>query len=433
MSIEFVGLLVIIIMFILMFLRIPIAISMAVPSIIAIYLLRGEDALFGAIESIIWSQSNNYNLITIPMFILMGQLIFYSGISEDLFTMFRKIIGRIRGGMALATIGASGIFAAASGSSLATTGTIGVIAAKEMLRNGYNKPLSGGAIAAGGTLGILIPPSTMFIIYGMLTEQSIGHLLIAGILPGIVLVILFMLTIAIVTTINKDLAPKGESYSWKEKILSLRHTFWILFLFIIVIGGMYAGIFTPTEASGAGAFGAFLIALLKRKLTLKKMGEALAETLKTTGFIFSIVIGAFLLNYLLSITRVPLLLEQFLTNTTLPPMAIFACIILMYILLGMVMESFAMIVVTIPIVLPVIQSLGFDLIWFGVVIVLVVEMALITPPVGINCFVLNGVVPELKLEQIFKGAFLFIIPILVLIVLLVMFPEIALFLPEKMG
>jgi C4-dicarboxylate transporter, DctM subunit len=432
MAIELIGIIAVVIMFILMFLRIPIAIAMAVPSILGILYLRGEGALTGAIESIVWEHSYSYTLTTIPMFVLMGQLLYFCGISEDLFIMFRKIVGRIRGGMAISTIGASAIFAAASGSSLATTGTMGVIASKEMLSQGYNKSLAGGAIAAGGTLGILIPPSTMFIIYGMLTEQSIGELLIAGIIPGILLTLLFILTISIAVFFKKDLAPAGESYSLKEKILSLRSTGWVLILFIIVIGGMYKGFFTPTESAGIGALGAAIIALIKRKLTFKNLIESLSETLKTTGFIFTIVIGAFFLNYLLSITRVPLLLEDFLTSTSLPPLVIFACIIVMYIILGAIMDTMAMIVVTIPIVLPVIQAMGFDLIWFGVIIVLVVEMALITPPVGMNCFVLNGVAPELKLEQIFKGAMLFLIPIIVLIALLVMFPEIALFLPQSM-
>lgn len=432
MPVEFVGLIVIILMFIFMFLRMPIAIAMAIPTALGILYLRDYKALFGVIESIVWTHSYSYTLTTIPMFVLMGQLIYFSGISEELFTMFRKILGRLKGALAIGTIGASGMFAAASGSSLATTGTLGVIASKEMLKAGYNKSLTGGAISAGGTLGILIPPSTMFIIYGMLTETSIGHLFMAGIIPGIILVLLFSLTIFITVLLKKDWAPAGEKYSLKEKLSALGPTIWIVILFIIVIGGMYAGLFSPTEAAGAGACGAALISLIRRRLTVKNLLQALSETLQTTGFIFAIVIGAFLLNYVMSITRIPLLLEQFLSSTSLPPLAILACIILMYILLGAVMESMAMIVVTIPIVLPVIQSLGFDLIWFGVIIVLVVELALITPPVGMNCFVLSGVAPELKLEEIFKGALLFIISIVTLIVLLIIFPEIALFLPHIM-
>ncbi|WP_077211646.1 TRAP transporter large permease [Bacillus dakarensis] len=433
MSVEYIGLLVILVMFILMFLRIPIAIAMGVPSIVAIYFLRGEMALFGAIEAIVWDHSYNYTLTTIPMFILMGQILYFTGISSNLFEMFRKLFGRVRGALAIATIGASGVFAASSGSSVATTGTMGVIAAKEMIKSKYNNSLAGGSIAAGGTLGILIPPSTMFIIYGMLTEQSIGQLLIAGIIPGILLTLFFIFTVMIVVYFRKDLAPVGEKYSWKEKITSLRATGWVLILFLVVIGGMYTGLFTPTESAGVGAVGAAIIALIKRKLTLKNLLGALADTLRTTGFIFAIVIGAFFLNYLLAITRVPMLLEEFLANTSLPPVAIFACIILMYILLGAVMDALAMIVVTVPIVLPIIEALGFDLIWFAVIIVLVVEMGLITPPIGMNCFVLNGVVTEYKLEDIFKGALLFVIPIIFLIILLVIFPEIALFLPQTMS
>jgi tripartite ATP-independent transporter DctM subunit len=433
MSLEMIGFLGILAMFLLMFLRVPIAIAMAVPAFIGILYVRDWRVLSTAIETIVWDHSFNYTLSTIPMFVLMGELLFVSGISQELFATFRHWFGKLRGGLAMAAIGASAIFAAASGSSLATTGTMGVISSREMLNANYHKPLIGGSIVAGGTLGILIPPSTMFIIYGMLTEQSIGKLLIAGILPGILLTVLYILTVAVAVKINPNLAPVGEGSSWKERFVSLRSTGWILLLFALVIGGMYFGIFSPTEAAGVGAFGAFVIALARRKLTFQKFIESMSRTLRTTGFLFAIILAAFILNYFLAITRVPMLLANFLSETTLPPTMIFISIILMYILLGAVMDSMAMVVVTIPIVLPVIEALGYDLIWFGVFIVIVVEMALISPPIGMNCFVLNGVAPELRLEEIFKGALWFMIPLVVLIVLLMIFPEIALYLPSQMS
>ena len=354
-------------------------------------------------------------------------------ISGELFNTFRAWFGRLRGGLGIATVTSSAVFAAASGSSLATTATIGVVASKEMLKSNYNESFTAGSILAGGTLGILIPPSTTLIIYGMLTEQSIGQLLIAGILPGILLTMLYILTIMITVRINPRLAPKvNVKSSWKEKFISLKSTIWIILLFILVIGGMYAGIFNPTEAAGIGAFLTFLIALMKRKLTVKKLIEAMNNTLRTTGFLFAIIIMAFILNYFLTLTRIPILMANFFDGLNLPPFFMFMAIIFMYILLGAVMDALAMIVVTIPIVLPIIQALGFDLIWFGIIVIMVVEMAMISPPVGMSSYVLKGSTEGLTLEQIFKGALLFLIPIFVAIIILYFFPEIATFLPSQM-
>ncbi|MDF2680564.1 MAG: Neu5Ac permease [Brevibacillus sp.] len=432
MELEIVGIIGLVVMFVLMFLRVPIAISMAVPAFLGVLYLRDGTVLDTVIKTIVWDHSFSYTLTTIPMFVLMGELLFVSGISNELFTAFRHWFGRVRGGLAMGTIGASAIFAAASGSSIATTGTMGVIASKEMVNAGYNKALSGGAIVAGGSLGILIPPSTVFIIYGMMTEQSIGKLLIAGILPGILLTVLYILTVYFSVLINPSLAQKGEGASWKERFLSLRHIGWVIVLFAIVIGGMYIGWFSPTEAAGVGAFGAFLIALIRRKLGWQNFVESLSRTLRTTGFLFAIMLAAFILNYFLAITRLPMALAELLNGLHVSAGLIFSLIILMYILLGAVMDTMAMIVVTIPIILPIIHALGFDLIWFGVIIVIVVEMALMTPPIGMSCFVLNGVAPDLSLGDIFKGSLRFLIPILVLIFLLYFFPAIALYLPETM-
>lgn len=432
MSVTTVGILVIVAMFVLMFLRIPIAVAMAIPAAIGIIYLRGWDVLLATVNSVVWEHTFSYTLTTIPLFVLMGQFLYSCGFSEELFDMFRKWVGRLRGGLGLATIGASAMFAATSGSSLATTGTMGTIASKEMLKSGYSKVLTGGTIAAGGTLGILIPPSTMMIIYGVMTEQSIGKLLIAGIVPGILLTIFFMLTINIAALIKPSLVPAPEKFkvSWAERFASLKSTIWILILFTVVIGGIYAGFFTATEAAGVGALGAALIALLRRKLTVKTFTLAIVSTIRTTGFIFAIVISAFILNYVLTITRLPIELANFLFEKELSAFTIFVLIVIMYIILGAVMDTMAMIVVTIPLILPVLEMHNFDLIWFGVIIVLLVEMALISPPIGMNCFVLNGVVKELELIDIFKGALIFVIPILTLIFLLYAFPEIAITLPN---
>jgi C4-dicarboxylate transporter, DctM subunit len=433
MSVELIGLLGIILMLVLMFIRVPIAISMAVPAILGIYYLKGWNGLSTAVETIIWDHSFSYTLSTIPMFVLMGELLYICGISNELFNTFRLWLNKLRGGLGMATVGSSALFAAASGSSLANTATMGVISSKEMLNSGYSKTLTGGSIVAGGTLGVLIPPSTLFIIYGTMTEQSIGQLLVAGIIPGLLLVVLYMLTIYIIVLIKPEMAPFiNEKVSWKERFVSLKSTIWILLLFFIVIGGMYEGWFTPTEAAGIGSFFTLIIALIRRKLSWKSLIEALSSTLKTTGFLFAILIMSFLLNYFLTITRIPFMLAEFLNGLTIPNVMLFAIIILMYILLGSIMDALAMVVVTIPIILPLINAMGLDLIWFGVIIVLVMELAMITPPVGMNCFVLKGAAPDLSLEDIFKGSALFIIPILLLIAILYLFPDLTLYLPNNM-
>nr|WP_304216149.1 TRAP transporter large permease [Fredinandcohnia onubensis] len=433
MSIELIGVIVIICVLLLMFFRIPIAIAMAIPACLGIIYLKGWNTFLSAVDSIVWAQSYNYTLSTIPLFVLMGQILYSSGLSEELFLTFRNWFGKFKGGLGLATIGASAMFGATTGSSIATTGTMGVIATKEMMKSGYSQSLTGGSIVAGGTLGILIPPSTTFIVYGMLTEQSIGKLLMAGIIPGILLTLFFMLTIYIAVLVKPNLVngTSEVSVSWKERFISLKSNVWILLLFVIVIGGIYLGIFNVTEAAGVGAFGAFLIGLIRRKLTKKNFLEAIISTIQTTGFLFAVILAAFILNYLLTITRLPLLLADALTSMNLSPLMIFIFIVIMYIILGAIMDTFGMMVVTIPILLPIINAVGFDLIWFGVIIVILIEMALITPPVGMNCFVLKGVAPELKIENIFKGSLLFIIPILALIILIYIFPDIALFLPDR--
>lgn len=431
MSVEVIGGIGVLIMLLFMAMRVPIAIAMVVPAVVGIYYIRGWDALATILFTIVWDHTASYTLVTIPMFVFMGQLLFMSGISSELFTMFKKWTGSLKGGLGITTIGSSAIFAAASGSSLANTGTMGVIAAREMLRAGYDKSLSAAAIIAGGTLGILIPPSTAFILYGIITETSIGKLLLAGIIPGLVLTFLYMLIIYTIVWLRPHLGPAAEKASWKERLTALKYVVWIIVLFIVVMGGMYLGIFSPTEASGVGAFSALVIALLKRKITLKGLMEALISTLKTTSFIFAILIGAFILNYFLAITKVPNMLTEFLVSTNLSTTGILIVIILMYIILGAIMDSMAMLVITLPIILPTLASLGIDLIWFGVLIVVLCELAIITPPVGILCFVLDGVAPELGLNKIFKGALFVVVPILIMIVLLIIFPELALFIPNS--
>jgi len=431
MSPELIGMIGIIIMFALMAFGMPIAVCMSLIGILGAWYVIGINAAINGLATVVWSKSYDFVLSTVPMFVLMGYFIYHSGISTELFNSFRKWLGWLRGGLAMATIATCALFAAATGSSVASAATMGVVCAPEMDRLQYDKRLSSGAIATGGTLGILIPPSTVFIIYGILTEQSIGALFMAGIIPGILMSLLFMVSISVIVRIKPQLAPKTEKFSFKWK--DLKETGWIVALFVLVIGGIYTGVMTPTEAGAVGAFGAFFIALMKRKLTWGKFILALTETLRTTCFIFAIIIGAFILNYFLTITRLPNFLAEFTATLNLPPLIILIFIFVIYLFLGCVMDALAMVVITMPIFFPTIIALGFDPIWFGVIVVIIFEMALITPPIGLNCYILNGVVGNVKLEEIFLGITIFLPAMVLMLILLVLFPELALFLPSTMG
>lgn len=431
-SVEAVGLIGLACMFVLMLARVPIAVAMSVPGILGAWYLRGWQPMTTVLDTVVWGHSASYTLSTIPMFVLMGELIFISGISGELFDVFRKWMGALKGGLALATVGASSIFAAACGSSVAGTATMGIVASKEMQKAGYSDSLSSGAVVAGGTLGILIPPSTAFIIYGMLTEESIGRLLIAGIVPGIVLTVLYMLTVYGAVMVKPELGPAAQRFSWRERLVSLRSILWVVVLFVIVIGGMYAGLFSPTEAAGVGAFGAFVIALVRGRMTWGNLLASLTNTVRVTGFLFAIILGAFILNYFLAITRLPANLASFISGLGWSPIAVMLLILLLYLILGAIMDALAMVVITIPILLPTVKALGFDLIWFGVMVVVMIEMALISPPVGMGCFVLKGVNPSLGMASIYRGAVLFMLPIFVLLALLLAVPDIALWLPRLM-
>lgn len=420
-------------MLVLMFLRVPISVSMGIAGIVGTLMLKDLRTLCFAAESIVWSHCTSYSLVTIPMFVLMGELLAATGISSELFQTFKVWFSRLRGGLAMASIGASAIFAAASGSSIATTGTIGTITYKEMLKEGYDPVLIGGSITSGGSLGFLIPPSTMFIIYGMIAEQSIGQLLIAGIIPGFILAAMLLLTVALTVHIKPEYAPQtGEGHSWWERILALRYTGWVVALFVLVIGGMYAGWFSPTEAAGIGAAGASIIIILRRKLTFRVLKLAMTRTLHTTAFLFAIIIAAFIFNYFLALTKLPGSLATALGEIGLPNLVVFLMIMGVYLVLGAIMDSFAMVVITVPIILPIMENMGFSPIWFGVVVVLCVQLGYLSPPVGMNCYVLKGVAPELDLGDIFKGAIVFMFPLALLILTLYFFPNLALFLPNQM-
>jgi len=332
----------------------------------------------------------------------------------------------------MATVCACAGFAAVCGSSLATGATMGMVAIPEMDKYKYNHRLSTGCVAAGGTLGILIPPSIGFVIYGILTQESIGRLFMAGIVPGILLALLFILSIYVQCKLNPEMGPRGESTTWKTKIRSLSGTWGILVLIFIVMGGLYLGIVTPTEAAGVGAFGSFAIALFKGKLGLQGLIQCLIETGKTTAMIFLIIIGANIFSSFLGLARIPMGLADFIAGLALPKIVILMAIILIYVLMGCVMDCYAIMILTVPIIFPVIEALKFDPIWFGVLMVIVLEVGLITPPVGLNVFVLKAAAPNVPLTVIFRGILPFLGAALLLIILLILFPQLALFLPSRM-
>ena len=432
MSSEIIGLIGIVGLALLLALRMYIGLAMALVGFIGLSFLVGLEAGIHILGITPLAEGSSYTLSVIPLFVLMGQFAYVSGISADIYRTVYCWMGQYRGGLAMATVMACAGFAAVCGSSLATGATMGMVAIPEMDKYKYDPRLSTGCVAAGGTLGILIPPSIGFIIYGILTEESIGKLFMAGILPGILLAGLFMAAIYIQCRLHPAMGPAGERTRWGTKIRSLGGTWGMLLLFCLVMGGIYFGVFTPTEAAGVGAFGAFLFALFNRKLNWQGFVQCLMETGKTTAMIFLIIIGANIFSSFLGLARIPIGLADFISGLALPRMVILAGIILIYIILGCIMDCYAIMILTIPIIFPVIQTMQFDPIWFGVLMVIVLEVGLITPPVGLNVFVLKAAAPDVPLTVIFQGIWPFLIAALFAIVLLTVFPQIALFIPALM-
>jgi C4-dicarboxylate transporter DctM subunit len=352
--------------------------------------------------------------------------------SRELFRGANAFLGHLRGGLGIATIAACGGFAAICGSSVATAATFSRVAYPEMTRHGYPQSFATGVIAAGGTLGIMIPPSTVFAVYGLITEQDIGKLFIAGVIPGLVAVSMYMVTITLIGLARPGFLPAGERVSWKERLEALRDIWAVLLLFIFIIGGLYGGLFTATEAAGAGAGGAFVIGLLRGRLTRAGILQSLLETTRTTAAVFTILIGALLFGYFLTVTQTPQKVTEFLTALGVGRYSVLALIMLMYLVLGCLMDSLAMIILTVPIIFPVIKELGFDPIWFGVIIVMTVELGLIHPPVGMNVFVIKSVVKDVSFATIFRGVIPFVATDLLRLVILIAFPLLATWLPTRM-
>lgn len=375
----------------------------------------------------------SYNLSVYPLFILMGTIVYLSGIGENLFGVANKWVGHVRGGLAMASVIASAIFGAVSGSGTANAATMSKISIPAMRKLKYNIKLAAGSVAAGGTIGVLIPPSTVFVLYGILTQTSIGKLFIAGILPGILKTVVYLIVINVLCKRNPDWGPRGPKVEWKEKFYSLRHMWSIILLFIMVIGGIYTGVFTPTEAAGVGAFGALICAVILRKMNPKKFVQSCIDTTKVSGSMGSILVGAYLLGFFLAVTRLPLQLSNYIVSLGINRFIILFFLIILFLICGSIMDILSVVVAIIPIVTPLMVQLGFDQVWFGVLVCWLFEIGALTPPIGINVFYVKATVPDIDLQDIFSGVMPFYIADMVAIVLLVAFPQIATFLPNLMG
>jgi len=432
MSGEMIGVWGIVALFVLLALRTPVSIAMILVGTAGIAILNNERAALATLGGETWVILTNPTLTVIPLFILMGNLASASGMSRNLYDAAYAWVGHWRGGLASATIvGCSG-FAALSGSSVASAITMGRVALPEMERFRYDNRLATGAVAAGGTLGILIPPSTGFIIYAVLTEESIGRLFIAGILPGILLAILFIITITLLTTWRAGYGPAGPRSGLRHRLATLVAAGPLIGIIAVTIGGIYIGAFTPMEAAGVGAVLAFAVALARRSLSWASTGQILLATVRTSAMSYMILIGAHVFSPFLARSQLPDLLTESVMALGFGPYGTLALILLAFIILGTFLEGFAMLVLTLPIVFPLIVGLGFDPIWFGVLMVIVLEMGLITPPVGVNVFVVKSIAPGVSMNRVFAGIAPFWVAMLVCLAILVAFPEIALFLPDHM-
>jgi C4-dicarboxylate transporter DctM subunit len=427
-----IGYISIVVLVILLFSGIHIGVVMGMIGFLGISYISGWDGGFAVLRTVPFTTFANYSMSVVPLFILMGAFCFYSGVSKELYDSVHKWLGQLRGGLAMATVGACALFAAISGSSLATAATMGSVALPEMKRYRYDPALATGSIAAGGTMGILIPPSIPLVIYGILTNESIGKLLLAGIIPGILEAFFYIITIYILCLWRPYLGPPGPKSSLIDKVVSLKAIWAVIVLFILVIGGIYFGVFSPTEAAGVGSCGACVFALMRKRLSWRNFQESITSSIKTTAMIFTIFLGAMILGYFFAVTRLPFEMASFIGGLPVNRYAILILILIVYLFLGCIMDSLAMILLTVPIFYPLIKTLGFDPIWFGIIIVRAMEIGMITPPVGLNVFIIKGVAQDVPMYTIFRGVVPFLIADLCHVTLLIAVPQLATFLPGLM-
>ena len=424
------GCLGIVILFALILLRIPVALSMFAVGFLGISYLSGANAALSLLASETFTLASKFELIVIPLFILMGNVASRAGMSATLYNAAFVLVGRLRGGLAISTLLGCGAFAALSGSSVASALTMGRVSLKEMERYNYAPRLSTASVAAGGTLGILIPPSTGFVLYALLTEQSIGRLFLAGLLPGLLLLLLFAVTVLIVTRRHPEMGPAGTLDTASRPCLTLFYAVPAGAIIIVTVGGLYAGLFSPTESAAVGSGLLIMLGLASRTLSLKDLWQCGMESALTTASLMLIVIAAHLINPFLALSHIPQYIGELLTNNSLPAIVVLMIVLLCYMGLGMFMDGLAMLVLTLPIFFPVVTALGYDPIWFGVMVMIVLEMGLLSPPVGMNVFIVHSVAPHVPQNEIFQGAVPFWGAMLVSLGLLTLFPNLATALPN---
>ena len=417
----------------LLILGVPIGISMALVGFLGFSYIVNMHAAFHVVSTVPYGLISSYDWLVLPLFLLMGTVLFHAGLGSALFNMAYRIFGRLPGGLAIAALGSCAIFSAVSASSIATAATIGTPAIPEMRKYKYDSALATGCIAAGGTLGFLIPPSTILIIYGILTETSIVQLFVAGIVPGITLAAMFMAAVYIHVRLKPSIAPPGKSSTLKEKLAAIAACAEVLVLILLVMGGLIAGWFTPTEAGGVAALGAILLSLVRRRLNWRSLTGSIVDAVKSTGMIFLCAIGAFIMVPFIAVSTIPMELANYIFSLSISPTLAILFIVILYFMLGCFIDTMAMVLLTVPIFFPLITGLGFDPLWFGILIALLVETAMISPPIGMNVYVIAGVAKDVPMETIFKGILPFVLTMLIFIILIIAFPQIVLFLPRLMS
>jgi C4-dicarboxylate transporter DctM subunit len=431
-----IGIVGIVVMVMIFLTRMPVAYVMTLIGFLGFSVMISLPGGLALLSRNIYEVFASYGLTTIPLFILMGQLAFNSGISRRIYATAYRFLGHTRGGLAMATVAACTAFGAVCGSSPATAATMATVGLPEMKRYHYADELSAGSVASGGGLGMIMPPSVVLIVYGVLTEQSIGKLFVAGILPAILVTFLFIGAIYIRCSLSPDQGPPGERFTWKQKLRSLTHLGETISVFVLVMGGLFIGLFTPTEAAAVGAFGVLAVSLINRQLTWKGFVKSLYETLRTSCMVMMLIAGATVFGKFLAVTRIPFNIANWIGGFDLPPVVIMAMVVFVYFIGGCFMDALAFVMLTIPIFFPVVTNLGYDPIWFGIIIVMVTEMGVITPPVGINVYVVYGVaesvVGGIPLESIFRGIIPFLLAVIVGLIILMIFPQIILLLPNLM-
>ncbi len=437
MSPAMIGIIGIVIMILLFLTRMPVAFVMAAVGFAGFSIVINHNAGLVLLSRNVYETFSSYDFTTIPLFIFMGQLGFNSGISKRLYDVGYKFMGSTRGGLAMATVSACTAFGAVCGSSPATAATMATVGLPEMKRYNYDNELATGSVASGGGIGMIMPPSVVLIIYGILTEQSIGALFVAGIFPALLVTVLFIITIYIRCKRNPDQGPSGEAFTWKSRFKALLGLGETLFVFVLVIGGIFIGLFTPTEAAAIGAFGMLVIAVIRRQLSWTGFVKSLMETLRTSCMVMMLILGAVVFGKFLAVTRIPFEIAGWVSQLQMAPFMILAVVIGIYFIGGCFMDALAFVALTVPIFFPVVMELGYDPVWFGIIIVMVTEMGVITPPIGINVYVVYGIAKnvleeDVPLEKIFKGIFPFLIAVIIGVVILIIFPKIILFLPNLM-